>query len=147
MCVGIMLLNDAGEVFVGQRIDARQSGWQMPQGGIDDGETSESAVWREMSEEIGTDKAILLAESEVWRSYDLPADISGRIWGGRYSGQTQRWFVFRFRGADDDINIHGHHREFSKWCWLPGDQLLDRVVSFKRDVYVSVVDEFRHLLA
>lgn len=146
-CVGILLLNDTGEIFVGQRMDSRQAGWQMPQGGIDEGESAEQAVWREMREEIGTDQADLLLESEVWRSYDLPREIAGRIWGGKYLGQTQRWFAFRFTGHNQDIDIHGHQREFSEWRWLEADQLLERVVSFKRDVYVSVVDEFRHLWA
>jgi len=146
-CAGIMLLNARDQVFVGRRRDSRQIGWQMPQGGIDEDEVPRHAVLREMREEIGTDKASLLQESRYWRSYDLPSDIVGRVWGGRYLGQTQRWFAFRFEGADADIDVDGDHPEFDDWRWLAVDDLIDNVVSFKRDVYLSVVDEFRHLWA
>lgn len=146
-CAGIMLLNDGDDIFVGQRMDAKQVGWQMPQGGIDEGETPDEAVWREMREEIGTNSADILKESSVWRSYDLPREVASRMWGGRYRGQTQKWFVFRFTGEEAEIDIMGEHREFSCWRWLPADQLLESVVSFKRDVYLSVVDEFRPLWA
>lgn len=146
-CVGIVLINQEGGVFVGQRTDSRQPGWQMPQGGIDPGETPLQAAWREMLEEIGTDNATLLAESQYWRSYDLPVEIAGRIWQGRYVGQTQRWFAFGYAGDDAEIVLDAHEQEFSHWCWLPGHQLVDRVVPFKKDVYASVADEFRHLWA
>jgi putative (di)nucleoside polyphosphate hydrolase len=146
-CVGVMLLDVAGRVFVGQRCDTRPEAWQMPQGGIDPGEDAETAALREMHEEIGTDAAELLAASRWWRSYDLPPEIAARIWGGRYRGQTQKWLAFRFTGSDADIVIDGAHPEFCAWRWLEPDELVRRIVPFKRDVYLSVVEEFRHLWA
>lgn len=146
-CVGIFLLNRAGEVFVGQRFDTPMDAWQMPQGGIDPDEDAVCAARREMLEEIGTDQADFLRESRVWRAYDLPPDIARRLWGGRYRGQTQKWLAFRFTGRDEDIRLDGLHPEFSRWRWVPPDRLLQLIVPFKRDVYVSVVGEFRPLWA
>lgn len=144
-CVGLFLLNGAGEVFVGRRIDAPKRGWQMPQGGIDRGETPLGAALREMEEEIGTRRAELLAESAFWRSYDLPAELAGRMWGGAYRGQTQKWFALRFTGAEPDIRLDTPHAEFDAWRWVAPDALVDLIVPFKRDVYVDVVEEFRPL--
>jgi putative (di)nucleoside polyphosphate hydrolase len=146
-CVGIMLLDAADRVFVGQRCDTRADAWQMPQGGIDAGEETVSAGLRELEEEIGTGAAVLLYESRWWRSYDLPPDVARRLWRGRYRGQTQKWLAFRFTGADSDIVIDGRHPEFCAWRWLPPGDLVRRIVPFKRDVYLSVVEEFRHLWA
>lgn len=146
-CVGIFLLNPDRLVFVGQRFDMPKDAWQMPQGGIDPGEDPVLAARREMLEEIGTDHAELLLESRVWRSYDLPPEIARRLWNGRYRGQSQRWVAFRFTGTDADIKLDGSHPEFRTWRWVPAEHLLDLVVPFKRDVYLSVVDEFRHLWA
>jgi putative (di)nucleoside polyphosphate hydrolase len=146
-CVGIFLLSPDDMVFVGQRADVSHPAWQMPQGGIDKGEDPVTAAFREMREEIGTDNARLLAESDVWRSYDLPESLVGRTWGGRYKGQTQKWLAFRFAGDDDEIDLAAAHPEFSAWQWIEPDALVGLVVPFKRDVYVSVVDEFRHLWA
>jgi putative (di)nucleoside polyphosphate hydrolase len=146
-CVGIFLLNAAGAVFVGQRRDVGRQAWQMPQGGIDAGEDAVAAGLREMREEIGTDRAELLARSSVWRSYDLPAELQGRVWSGRYRGQTQRWVAFRFTGEDGDIHLEGPPPEFSAWRWVEPDRLVDLIVPFKRDVYLSVVEEFRSLWA
>ena len=147
LCVGIMLLNAQGLVFVGQRGDASGDAWQMPQGGIDRGESVVAAGLREMREEIGTDRAELLAESRVWRSYDLPEPLARRLWRGRYRGQTQRWLAFRFTGDDSDIAIDGKHPEFRAWRWLAPADLPRLIVPFKRHVYVSVVAEFHHLWA
>jgi putative (di)nucleoside polyphosphate hydrolase len=144
-CVGIFLLNPAGLVFVGQRFDTPSDAWQMPQGGIDPQEDPVAAGRREMIEEIGTDRAELLQESRVWRSYDLPADLARRMWGGRYRGQTQKWLAFRFLGDDADVRLDGVHPEFRAWRWVPADSLLGLIVPFKRDVYRRVVAEFRPL--
>lgn len=146
-CVGVMLLDATNRVFVGQRCDTRAEAWQMPQGGIDPGEDVVTAARRELKEEIGTDAALLLKRSKVWRSYDLPPDIARRMWRGRYRGQTQMWLAFRFTGGDRDIELDGAHPEFCAWRWLEPEELVARIVPFKRDVYLSVVEEFRCLWA
>jgi putative (di)nucleoside polyphosphate hydrolase len=143
--VGIMLLNALGDVFVAQRIDMPSDAWQMPQGGIDEGETPESAAWREMQEETGTRDAILLAEGRAWHRYDLPADLVPRLWKGRYRGQEQKWFAFRFTGADGDIALDSDHAEFSAWKWTPIATLPDLIVPFNRQLYSELVSEFGHL--
>jgi putative (di)nucleoside polyphosphate hydrolase len=143
--VGIMLLNRAGEVFVGRRIDmpAAMPAWQMPQGGIDPGETPFQAALRELREEIGTDKAALLGESQGWFKYDLPAELSRGIWGGRYRGQQQKWFAMRFTGDDTDIDLATEHPEFDAWKWVSPERLPDVIVSFKRQLYCEILAEFR----
>ncbi len=144
-CVGVLLLNSRGDVFVGKRIDTTGDDWQMPQGGIDGGESPLDAAMRELEEEVGTRKAQIIAESNQWLSYDLPESISKQVWGGRYRGQTQRWFAMRFTGKDDDIRLDRHKPEFSDWSWVPMSQLGDMITPFKRDVYLEVVREFAHL--
>ena len=146
-CVGLFLLNRERQVFVGQRRDSALDAWQMPQGGIDPGEDPERAGFREMREEIGTDKALLLAESHVWRAYDLPPDLARRLWGGLYRGQTQKWLAFAFEGEDADIRLDAYHPEFRAWRWADPDRLPSLIVPFKRDIYASVVAEFRSLWA
>jgi putative (di)nucleoside polyphosphate hydrolase len=142
--VGIMLLNRAGEVFVGRRIDMpAMPAWQMPQGGIDPGETPLDAALRELKEEIGTDKVELLGESRGWLRYDLPAELSRGIWGGRYRGQRQKWFAMRFTGDDSDIDLATAHPEFDAWKWVSPEQLADVIVSFKRQLYFDILTEFR----
>jgi putative (di)nucleoside polyphosphate hydrolase len=143
--VGIMLLDHQGRVFVGRRIDQPEEAWQMPQGGIDPGETPRQAAFRELQEEIGTDKAELLAESADWYSYDLPDDLRGKAWRGRYRGQTQKWFAMRFVGSDDDIDLATHHPEFNAWRWVAPDQLDALIVPFKRQLYRELVCEFGRL--
>lgn len=143
--VGIMLLNRAGQVLVAQRIDMARAAWQMPQGGIDKGESPRAAAWRELKEEIGTDAAELIAESRGWLRYDLPAEVAARRWRGRYRGQTQKWFVFRFLGRDEDIDIATEKPEFSEWKWADMAELPELIVPFKRAVYRSLIDEFGHL--
>lgn len=145
-CVGIMLINGDNAVFVGNRIDTPGENWQMPQGGIDKGESPREAAMRELEEEVGTAKAEILAESAHWHSYDIPGNISTSLWKGRFRGQTQRWFLMRFLGSDSDIVLDRHEREFSKWRWLPADQLVDHIVPFKRDIYQKVVAEFGPLI-
>ena len=146
-CVGVFLLNDQGQVLVGQRRDMAEEAWQMPQGGIDPPETPDEAGRREMLEEIGTDRALLLCQSGVWRSYDLPEAVARRKWRGRYAGQTQKWLAYRFTGRDEHIRLDTAHPEFGAWRWAAPGEALGLIVPFKRDVYVSVVAEFRPLWA
>jgi putative (di)nucleoside polyphosphate hydrolase len=140
--VGIMLLNDRGEVFVGRRADRKDDAWQMPQGGIDKGETPQQAALRELKEEIGTDKADVLAESRGWFQYDVPAELAPKRWAGRWKGQRQKWLVMLFRGTDADINLAVDYPEFDAWRWVPIKDLPDLAVSFKRQLYLDVIGEF-----
>jgi len=141
-CAGVMLLNDRGEVFVGQRVDTTAEAWQMPQGGIDEGESPREAAYRELEEEIGTANAEILAETGDWLIYDLPDHLVGKVWKGRYRGQKQKWFAMRFLGRDSDIDLDKHHREFSEWRWVPADELPDLIVPFKRPIYEQLLAEF-----
>jgi putative (di)nucleoside polyphosphate hydrolase len=144
-CVGIMLLDRDGRVFVARRRDT-PDGWQMPQGGIDKGETVREAAFRELKEEIGTDRAEFLAEAPEAVRYDLPDHLVGKVWGGRYRGQEQRWVALRFLGKDGDIDIETEHPEFDAWRWSPPDRVLAEIVPFKRDVYATVLAAFAQLL-
>jgi putative (di)nucleoside polyphosphate hydrolase len=146
-CVGIMLLNADRKVFVGKRIDQTVEGWQMPQGGIDPGETPRQAVMRELLEEVGTDKAQIIAEMNDWVTYDLPAHLVGVAFHGQYRGQKQKWFALRFVGADSEINVlapgGGKHKpEFIDWRWVELKSLPDLAVPFKRQTYEQVVTQF-----
>ena len=152
-CVGILLFNRSGKVWIGRRIakwegDGSQKMWQMPQGGIDEGETPIEAAMRELEEEIGTNQADIIGEHPDWLNYDLPQEVLGSALGGKYRGQTQKWFAMRFLGADDLIDIsgaNGHEVEFDQWRWGDIDELIDLVVSFKRPVYTRVVAHFKPL--
>ena len=148
-CVGVMLANPAGHVFVGQRLDSEVPAWQMPQGGIDKGERAEQAALRELWEETGVtaDKVELLRLSPRPVRYDLPPHLMGRMWKGRYRGQEQVWALMRFLGADADVDIATEHPEFSEWRWLPPDELVANIVPFKRAVYEAVLAEFAADLA
>lgn len=156
-CVGIMVLNRAGLVWAGRRIpienseyDGSSNLWQMPQGGIDKGEDPLKAALRELYEETGMKTVSLLAEAPAWINYDLPADLIGVGLKGKYRGQTQRWFAFRFEGDEGEIAISpppaGNHAEFDQWAWKPMRELPDLIVPFKRAVYDEVVAQFSHLL-
>jgi putative (di)nucleoside polyphosphate hydrolase len=122
------------------------SAWQMPQGGIDPGETPAQAAVRELAEEVGTAKAEILAESREWHHYDVPAEIAQRMWNGAFRGQRQKWFAMRFLGDDSDIDIATEHREFDAWRWASATELPGLIVPFKRAIYVAVLDEFRAYL-
>ena len=143
--VGIVLFNDKGKVFVAQRLDSPGPAWQMPQGGIDKGETPLEAAWRELHEETGISSAAFLAESKNWLRYELPLNLVGRLWKGRYRGQEQKWFAFLFLGQDDEVNIQGEHPEFSAWKWADFHTVPELIVPFKRTLYQQVVVAFEHL--
>ncbi|VTZ51512.1 RNA pyrophosphohydrolase [Methylocella tundrae] len=157
-CVGIMLLNRDGLVFVGRRRSKRPleqprvgHEWQMPQGGIDPGENPFDAAMRELREETNVYSASLLAESPDWYTYDLPEEYSRKSWKGRFQGQRQKWFALRFEGDDGEIDIDnpagGQKPEFDAWRWAPIDHLVDLIIPFKRPVYERVVESFVHLAA
>ena len=148
-CAGIMLANRAGKVFVGQRIDNPDSeAWQMPQGGIDAGEDAETAALRELTEETGipADKVTIVARSAEELFYDLPPELLGRIWGGKFGGQRQTWFLMRFEGEESDIDIATRHAEFRAWRWADPDELPQLIVPFKRKLYRDIVEEFSPLI-
>ena len=143
-----MILNDNNEILVGRRLDYPSGFWQMPQGGIDDNENPEEAVWREMMEEIGTNNANLLKISSQWISYNIPQDTLDRLpWGERYVGQTQKWFIFRFTGQESDIDVGTENPEFSEWKWAKSSSLSDNIVPFKRDVYKKILEEFHDVFS
>lgn len=148
-CVGVMLINAEGLIFGGQRIDSTAPAWQMPQGGIDPGEVPQAAALRELREETGIGAALVdvVAEAPDTVHYDLPADLVPHIWKGRYRGQEQRWFLMRYLGTDDQINIRTDHPEFSEWRWLYAREMLDSIVPFKRAVYAQVIGQFGEYLA
>lgn len=143
-CAGIMLMNRGGRIFVGQRHDTSIEAWQMPQGGIDPGEDGHSAALRELWEETGVtdDKVELVAEAPEELCYDLPDDLIGKVWGGKYRGQRQRWFLFRFLGEDGDVRIDTAHPEFRAWRWAAPEELPAMIVPFKRDLYERVLAAF-----
>lgn len=143
-CVGLMIINRQNAIFVGNRIDTEVPAWQMPQGGIDVGETPEQAAMRELQEETGLDaqSVEILARSRQSLTYDLPPERVPTIWGGRFRGQKQNWFLLRFIGDEDQIDIDTLEPEFDAWRWLPASELVDCAIAFKRDVYRQVLLEF-----
>ena len=148
-CAGVMLVNRAGQVFVGQRIDSTLEAWQMPQGGIDPGEDAHTAALRELGEETGVtpEHVQLIAEAPDELFYDLPEDMIGKVWKGRWRGQRQRWFLFRFLGEDSDVDIATEHQEFRAWRWSDPADLPAMIVPFKRALYEDVLAAFAPHLA
>ncbi|MBB4859764.1 putative (di)nucleoside polyphosphate hydrolase [Novosphingobium chloroacetimidivorans] len=149
-CVGVMLVNAHGKAFVGKRIDNREGDWwQMPQGGVDKGEDLRAAVLRELWEETGVkeEHVSLIAQTKEELLYDLPEHLMGKLWGGKYRGQRQTWFLARFEGQDADIDLNAHKPpEFCEWQWLEPELLPEMIVPFKKRVYRTVLDEFRPLI-
>ena len=145
-CVGMMIINNNKEVLVGRRIDHPSGFWQMPQGGIDENENPEEAVWREMKEEIGTNNAKIIKISNQWIKYKIPSETLKTLpWGKKYVGQTQKWFAFNFLGTDDEINVGTDTPEFSNWKWAKMESMIDNIVPFKRKLYKNVLNEFENL--
>ena len=149
-CVGVMLVNNEGRVFVGRRIDNREGDWwQMPQGGVDEGEDLKEAALRELAEETGAkaEHVSLVGQTREPIRYDLPEELMGKLWGGKYRGQEQIWFLARFSGADADIDLEAHDPpEFCDWKWVDAEQLPELIVPFKKRVYRAVLEEFRELV-
>lgn len=147
-CAGVVLINGEGLIFAGRRLDSATPAWQMPQGGIDAGEQPLAAALRELREETGisNDLVEFVAETPEWITYDLPPELLGQVWKGRYRGQRQRWYLFRFLGSDDQIRIDTAHPEFSAWRWIKAEEMLAEIVPFKRLAYEKVIDQFRQHL-
>ena len=144
--VGIVLLNSNNKVFVGKRIDNPVNFWQLPQGGVNKNEDLLCAAKRELKEETGVESVKLIKEIDNWLAYELPKNLLGKIWKGRYRGQKQKWFIIRFSGNEEEINIKTKNAEFIEWKWIDVNQLINVVVSFKLDIYKSIVKELNILL-
>lgn len=145
-CAGIMLLNKENKVFVAKRIDTDMDAWQMPQGGIDEGEDPRSAAIRELTEETGITSATIIAQYDEWLCYELPNQLYGKVWKGRYGGQSMKWFVMRFNGEDSEINIAGQQPEFSEWKWMDMCDLSTHIIPFKKEIYEKLVEKFSYLV-
>ena len=146
--VGMMIINQKKEIFVGKRIDHPSNFWQMPQGGIDTQEIPSIAALREMEEEVGIkkNKVDLLTESKDWYYYSIPSDLAKTLWKGKYKGQRQKWFLYKFKGTDKDVNIHTEHPEFSDYKWVTKDFLVPNIVPFKKKIYEKLLLEFKDYL-
>ncbi|HJK86573.1 MAG TPA: RNA pyrophosphohydrolase [Candidatus Megaira endosymbiont of Nemacystus decipiens] len=145
--VGMMIINKENRIFVGKRLNTKDNAWQMPQGGIDLGETPSVAAIREMKEEIGSDNCKIIAESKNWYSYRIPEFLVPKLWGGKFCGQKQKWFLIRFLGSDEDININTECPEFEEWKWIDAKDLLQDVIQFKIVLYKRIIEEFSSFIS
>ncbi len=145
--VGIFLLNKKKKLWVGKRIDSASNFWQMPQGGIDDKETENQAMMRELKEEIGTNNIKTLMISDEWFTYDLPNDLINKVWKGRYIGQTQKWYACQFQGKDNEIKLDNFKPEFLEWKWIDPKEALNLVIPFKKEMYKKILKKFNVLYA
>ena len=143
--VGIVLLNNKNNIFVGKRIDNSKNFWQMPQGGVDNNENLFEAAKRELEEETSIKSTELIKELDFWLEYNLPKDLLGKIWKGKYGGQKQKWFIMKFTGNENEINIKTQNPEFLEWKWIKHSELTDSVVHFKYEVYKKIKKELRSL--
>ena len=148
LCAGIVLFNGEGNVFVGKRVDQADAAWQLPQGGIERNEAPRAAALRELAEETGAQSVTILAESSEWLTYDLPYELAGKVWNGKYRGQKQKWFAMQFTGDEGEINpANVQHPEFSTWRWVPLNDLPQLAVPFKRHIYETISAEVAILAA
>jgi len=144
--IGIMLINDNKNIFVGKRIDNNSNAWQMPQGGLDAGEDEDTAMFRELKEETGISNIEIISKSKKYFYYNLPYRLQKKFWGGKYLGQKQKWYLARYLGDDSAININTELAEFSEWKWIPKEELIKVIVSFKKKLYIDVAKEFSEYL-
>ena len=144
--VGIVLLNSENKIFVGKRIDNPVNSWQMPQGGVDKNENLLNAAFRELREETGVKNVKLIKEIDTWLTYDLPKNLLGKLWNGKYRGQRQKWFVMRFIGKDEEVNVKTKNAEFKEWKWIAVDQLTNVAVDFKLQIYKKISEELNMLI-
>ena len=144
--VGIVVLNKENKVFVGKRKDNPFDKWQMPQGGVDHNESLTSAMWRELFEETSIKTIKIIKEFDFWLEYELPENLVGKIWKGKYRGQKQKWFIVRFLGSDKEINIETENAEFIDWQWVQKEELPNIIVNFKKHVYVKILLELKKII-
>ena len=141
--VGIVVINQEKRIFVGKRIDNNSDAWQMPQGGLDAGESEDEAMFRELLEETSITDVKMLAKSKKYFYYNLPYNLQKKFWGGKFLGQKQRWYLVKFLGDDKNININTEIPEFSEWKWVDRDEIVGFIVSFKKDLYFDIINEFK----